>query len=119
MRDDQLGDYFVPAGTEIYVSPYFIHRHPDLWKDPECFNPDRFGADHSRGRHRLLMIPFSVGPRNCIGMLLARVEMQIHLMMIAKQLRLRHVQTKLLDLEAGVNLRNRYDFVMHPEFKAA
>ena len=33
VKDDQLGDYFVPAGTEIYISPYFIQRHPDLWKD--------------------------------------------------------------------------------------
>lgn len=119
LQDDQLGDYFVPAGTEIYVSPYFIQRHPGLWEDPDCFNPDRFGPDHSKGRHRLAMIPFSAGPRNCIGMLLARVEMQIHLMMIAKQLRLRYVQTKLLDLETGVNLRNKYDFVMHPELKTA
>lgn len=119
LQDDQLGDYFVPAGTEIYVSPYFIQRHPDLWEDPDCFNPDRFGPDNSKHRHRLAMIPFSAGPRNCIGTLLARVEMQIHLMMIAKKLRLRYVQTKLLDLETGVNLRNKYDFVMHPELKAA
>ena len=42
LKDDQLGDYFVPAGTEIYISPYFIQRHPDLWEDPDRFNPDRF-----------------------------------------------------------------------------
>ena len=41
LKDDQLGDYFVPAGTEIYISPYFIHRHPDLWEAPDRFDPDR------------------------------------------------------------------------------
>ena len=45
----------------------------------------------------------------------ARIEMQIHLMTIAKQLRLRCVSGKPIELEAGVNLRNKYDFIMAPE----
>jgi cytochrome P450 len=117
VRDDWLGDYYVPAGTEIYVSPYFIHRHPDMWEDPDRFNPDRFGPDNSKNRHRLSMIPFSAGPRNCIGEFLARVEMQIHLMIIAKRLRLGYVQSRPLELDAGVNLRSKYDFIMYPHIK--
>jgi cytochrome P450 len=117
VQDDQLGNYFVPAGTEIYVSPYFIQRHPDLWEDPDRFNPDRFGPDHSKCPHRLAMMPFAAGPRNCIGESLARLEMQIHLLIIAKRLRLRYVPSRPLELEAGVNLRNKYDFIMYPELK--
>jgi cytochrome P450 len=119
VRDDWLGDYFVPAGTEIYVSPYFIQRHPDRWEDPDRFNPDRFGPDHSKNRHRLPMMPFSSGPRNCIGEFLARVEMQIHLMIIAKHLRLRYVQSRPIELDAGVNLRSKHDFIMYPHLKEA
>ena len=115
LKDDQLGDYFVPAGTEIYVSPYFIQRHPDLWDDPDRFNPGRFAPDQSQDRHRLAMLPFSAGPRNCIGEFLARIEMQIHLMMVAKQLRLRYVQTMPIELDAGVNLRSKHDFLMMAE----
>lgn len=115
LNDDQLGDYFVPAGTEIYISPYFIQRHPALWENPDSFNPDRFSPDNSRDRHRLATIPFSVGPRNCIGALFARVEMQIHLMTIASRLRLRYTQSKPIELEAGVNLRSKHDFIMYPE----
>src|SRR2546430_5732688 len=118
LRDDYLGDYFVPAGTEIYISPYFVQRHPSLWEDPDRFNPDRFGLEHSQDRHRRAMFPFSAGPRYCIGESFARMEMQIHVMMIAKQLRLRYVQTRPLELDAGVNLRNKYDFIMTPELKA-
>jgi cytochrome P450 len=114
LRDDWLGDYFVPAGTEIYISPYFIQRNPDLWEDPDRFNPDRFGPDDSKSRHRLAMIPFSAGPRNCIGESFARLEMQMHLLIIAERLRLRYVQSGPLELDAGVNLRNKYDFIMHP-----
>lgn len=118
LKDDQLGDYFVPAGTEIYISPYFIQRHPDLWKDPDCFNPDRFGPDYSQERHPLAMLPFSIGPRNCIGELFARIEMQIHLITIAKQLRLRFVEREPPELDVGVNLRSKHDFIMTPELKA-
>lgn len=118
LRDDCVGGYFVPAGAEIYISPYFIQRNPDLWEDAERFNPDRFEPVSSKRCHRLATIPFSAGPRNCIGEFFARVEMQIHLLMIAKHLRLRHVQSTPLELQAGVNLRSKNDFIMYPELKA-
>jgi cytochrome P450 len=119
LRDDQLGDYFVPAGTEIYIPPYFIQRHPDLWEAPDRFNPDRLGPDHSQERRLLGLLPFSLGPRNCVGELLARVEMQIHLITIAKQLQLRYDEKKPPELEAGVNLRSKHDFIMTPVIRTS
>ena len=115
LKDDQLGDYHVPAGTEIYISPYLIQRHPAFWDAPDRFHPDRFGPNGLQTRHPMTMIPFSAGPRRCIGESLARIEMQIHLMTIAKHLRLRSVSEQPIQLEAGVNLRNKYDFIMTPE----
>jgi len=115
LHDDQLGEYFVPAGTEIYVTPYFIQRHPGLWEEPDRFDPDRFRPENSKNRHRLATMPFSGGPRNCIGALFARVEMQIHLMTIARHLRLRYVQSGPIEVDAAVNLRSKYDFIMYPE----
>jgi cytochrome P450 len=117
VRADCLGTYFVPAGTEIYVSPYFIQRNPTLWEEPDCFDPDRFRSDKLRHRHRLATIPFSAGPRNCIGEHFARMEMQVHLLTIARRLRLRYVASRPIQLDAGVNLRCRYDFLMYPEMK--
>ncbi len=119
LKEDQLGDYFVPAGTEIYISPYFIQRHPDLWKDPDQFDPDRFAADDTGNRHRLAMLPVSAGPRNCVGELLARIEMEIHLIAIAKELRLRLAEEKPPELDVGVNLRSKHDFIMNPELKTS
>jgi cytochrome P450 len=118
LGDDRLGDYFVPAGTEIYISPYLIHRNPLLWEEPDRFDPDRFGPAAPPDRHPLAFIPFSAGPRNCIGEILARVEMQVHLMTIARRLGLRHADPRPPDLEAGVNLRSRTDFLMTPERRA-
>lgn len=117
LKDDQLGDYFVPAGTEIYISPYFIQRNPALWEAPDAFNPDRFDPHHSKDRHPLMMLPFSAGPRKCIGEFLARIEMQIHLMTIAKKLRLRFAGDSPPELDAGVNLRTKHDLIMDPEIK--
>jgi cytochrome P450 len=119
LRDDRLGEYFVPAGTEIYVPPYFIQRHPKIWEEPDRFNPDRFRPDNSTHRHRLATIPFSAGPRNCVGALFARIEMQIHLMTIARELRLRYIQSRPVELDAGINLRSKYDFIMYPQAKIA
>jgi hypothetical protein len=117
LRDDWLGEYFVPAGTEIYVPPYFIQRHPNLWEEPDRFNPDRFRPENSKNRHRLATIPFSSGPRNCIGAHFARIEMQIHLLTIARYLRLRYIPSRRIEFDAGVNLRSKYDFIMYPEVK--
>jgi cytochrome P450 len=117
LHHDKLGEYFVPAGTEIYVALYFLQRHPDLWEEPDRFDPDRFRPENSGHRPRLATIPFSAGPRNCIGALFARIEMQIHLMTIAKALRLRYVPSKPIELDADVNLRSKYDLIMYPEAK--
>jgi cytochrome P450 len=63
------------------------------------------------------MFPFSAGPGKCIGESFARLEMQIHLMTIAKQLRRRCCGEAPVELEAGLNLRNKHDFIMTPEIK--
>ncbi len=117
LKDDHLGNYFVPAKTEIYISPYFIHRNPSLWDAPDTFNPDRFKAEYSKDRHPMAMLPFSAGPRNCIGEYLARVEMQIHLMTAASRLRLRFTDVPPLEFEAEVNFRSIHDFIAVPQLR--
>ena len=117
VSDDVLGDFFVPKGAEVYISPYFLQRHPALWSEPDRFCPDRFNTDLSRDRPELAMLPFGAGPRNCVGELFARVEMQIHLMMAASALRLRYACERPPEFDVGVNLRSKNDFIMRPEFR--
>lgn len=62
-----IAGHEVPAGATVAAIVYMIHRDPNHWPEPEVFRPDRFLAANCNGRHPYAFIPFSAGPRNCIG----------------------------------------------------
>ena len=62
-----IGSYFVPAGCDILIPLAQLHRWPDLWPNPSKFDPDRFLPEEIKNRPRGAYLPFSTGPRNCIG----------------------------------------------------
>ncbi len=106
--DDQLAEFDVPAGTLVCVSPYVLHRDERFWEQPEAFDPDRFGEERSADRPDYAYIPFSGGPRHCIGRHLAMLEAQLVLATIRQRVRLTLVEDHPIEPEALVTLRPRY-----------
>ncbi|MEO9239814.1 MAG: cytochrome P450 [Jatrophihabitantaceae bacterium] len=86
--DDEVGGYHVPAGSDVVVSPYIMHRHPKFWQDPERFDPERFAPEATNSRPRYAYIPFGAGPRFCVGNNLGMMEAVFVLATVARQLRL-------------------------------
>ncbi len=88
VEDDMLGEYTIPAGSTILISPYVTHRRPDLWEDPLGFDPERFTPERSANRHRFAYFPFSRGPRVCIGENFAMAEGLLVLAAVGQRYRL-------------------------------
>jgi cytochrome P450 len=112
---DTLSGYGVPAGTDVLLCLYLLHRHPRYWKEPEAFRPERFDAAHEAERPRFAYMPFAAGPRHCIGETLALYEMYMHLYKVARRYRLTYVPDRPLELEAQINLRTRHPLMMKLE----
>lgn len=67
----------LPSGTMIILPPISVHRRPNYYPNPHKFDPDRFLPEECANRHAYSFIPFSAGPRNCLGQKFAIIEMKI------------------------------------------
>ena len=87
--DVELGGHLLPAGSRMFFSPYALNRDARLHRDPDRFDPDRWGADYSRSDLRATFFPFGQGIRNCIGEGFAWTESILLLSAIAARWQLR------------------------------
>ncbi|MFI8260114.1 cytochrome P450 [Streptomyces sp. NPDC085665] len=71
---DDLAGHAVEAGSDVVVCPYLTHRDPELWPDPERFDPRRFTTPDGRPTHPGAYLPFGIGPRACLGLQFALRE---------------------------------------------
>jgi cytochrome P450 len=110
--DDVLGGYTIPAGSMVFLSAWATHRHPAFWENPEGFDPDRFSPERSAGRHPFSFIPFSAGPRVCIGNTFAMTEAQIMLATLVRAAGPALVPGHPVVLEPSITLRPRFGMRM-------
>jgi len=115
IASDDIGGYSIAPGTEVFISPYLVHRHPEFWVNPEQFDPDRFADSENNRRNRFCYLPFALGPRACIGEHFALTEMLLHVALLARHIHLSYLPRQPIELECQVNLRTRHSIYMMPK----
>lgn len=70
-------DFHIPTGTSIMVPVYGIHRDPDIYPDPDKFDPERFSEENVKNRHPYAYLPFGEGPRICIGLRFGLIQTKV------------------------------------------
>ncbi|XP_076436195.1 cytochrome P450 3A41-like [Babylonia areolata] len=77
VEDTELGGYQVKKGTRMMIPVFTIHTDPDFWPEPQKFVPERHTPEAKAARHPFSFMPFGHGPRNCVGMRLAQLEIRM------------------------------------------
>jgi cytochrome P450 len=112
LEADTLCGYELPAGSNVVVSTFTLHRHPAFWDNPEGFDPIRFLPENNKERHRFAYLPFSAGPRFCIGDSFAKMEAVLALAMISQRFELDLVGGQSIGMANQGTLRPNPDVQM-------
>ena len=106
----------IPRWSIVIVAPWIVHRHRTLWTEPDRFDPDRFAPEAVSARPRFAYLPFSFGPRVCIGASLAAMQMQIAAAMLAQRFRLRLAPGQAIEPASWITVRpkNGIKFTVEP-----
>ncbi|SEF07255.1 Cytochrome P450 [Streptomyces sp. 2112.3] len=100
----EIGGYRIPAGADVVVAPWVTHRSPELWEDPERFDPRRFAPEREAERHRYAWFPFGGGPRACIGAHFSMLESVLALAVLLRTYELEAVDQEV-PVAAGITLQ--------------
>jgi len=103
--DDEICGYRLRKGWLVFVIPFVVHRRPDVWRDPERFDPDRFMPEQVAARPRFSYIPFGAGPRGCVGNQFAMLEATLIVATIAQRYRIEVLPGQVVHPEPLITLR--------------
>jgi cytochrome P450 len=105
IAEDEIAGWRIPPNCTVVMSQWVTHRAPELWDDPEGFDPERFAEAQSAGRPRLAYFPFGAGPHKCIGERLALLELELIVPMILQRYKLELLPGFEPGLEPSITLR--------------
>lgn len=95
IADDEIDGYFVPSDSSVLLCPLIAHRDPDVWPSPEVFDPNRFLAD-APPRPKTAYFPFGLGARQCVGNIMAMMELKAVLATVTREFQLELLPSSLL-----------------------
>ena len=108
VSDTEIGGYYVPAGTQVYLSQWAVHRDPRYYDNPEEFNPGRWTDGLEKRLPKYAYFPFGGGPRLCIGNSFAMMEAVMLLASIAQRFRLAIVPNHTVIAWPSLTLRPKH-----------
>ncbi|CAH1107559.1 unnamed protein product [Psylliodes chrysocephalus] len=106
--DINLGDKILPSGCSVAFVVAYIHRNPEYWPDPLKFDPDRFLPEEVAKRHPCTYIPFSYGPRNCIGGRYAILNIKTVLATVIRQFKIFSEYKSIEEIELKLQMLLRF-----------
>lgn len=109
-KDEKIMGYDIPAQSIVLVVPYVMHRMPSHWDEPTAFKPERHMSDESFSRY--LFLPFSVGPRTCMGELFACLEILATMSQFLKTYQIKAVPEGEVGLDPSLTLRPKGRFMV-------
>lgn len=104
-RDVEIGGYPIKKNQLLFVNIAGIHRRPDLFPNPNAFDPDRFTPEKEKLLPRHAYMPFGAGPRICIGNHFAWMEAHITVAALLQRVRLEMKTREPVRTEALITLR--------------
>ncbi|XP_063238475.1 cytochrome P450 4C1-like isoform X2 [Bacillus rossius redtenbacheri] len=107
-EDVRIDGYDIPRGTSVTMSIFLTNLDPESFPNPEQYDPDNFLPERVLGRHHFAFIPFSAGPRNCIGQKFAQLEEKTLLSYILRNF-------KVLSLDSREDVHPIPEIVLRPE----
>jgi cytochrome P450 len=112
IKDCNIGDYVIPAGSSILMSQYLMHHDPRYFPEPERFDPERWDSQEKAKRPRFSYFPFGGGTRSCIGETFAWMEGILAIATIARRWRMRIMPGHPIILQPLVTLRPKFGMQM-------
>ncbi|XP_041767727.1 cytochrome P450 4g15 [Anopheles merus] len=109
-------DIVVPAGATITVATFKLHRLESIYPNPDVFNPDNFLPEKQANRHYYAFVPFSAGPRSCVGRKYAMLKLKIILSTILRNFRVySDLKEEEFKLQADIILKREEGFQIRLE----
>jgi cytochrome P450 len=114
-ESDMIRDRLIPPNSMMIVIPWLLHRHKQYWDEPDAFIPERFLPNAPRKVDKFAYVPFSIGPRVCLGKYFGQVELVMTLATIASKYRLTLPPNTPVKHECRLTLRPEKKLPMYLE----
>ncbi|XP_035693886.1 cytochrome P450 3A11-like, partial [Branchiostoma floridae] len=108
-EDADINGLHIPAGMNINFPVWVIHHDPELWPEPDKFKPERFSKEEIATRDPYAFLTFGVGPRACVGMRLAMLEIKLALAKVLEKFRFVTCEKTEIPLRLANNNGNKVE----------